>query len=265
MESNTGRFVWYELMTTDPNKAMEFYTDVIGWKTQPFEEGSSPDKAYNMWVASQGPLGGVMLLPDEAKKMGAPPHWMSNVEVGNVDEAVTQVKAKGGKVYIEPQDVPKVGRFAIIADPQGAVISIFKPAEKMESHDTNKHGEFRWSELVTTDHKAAFAFYSELFGWEKTGAFDMGPMGEYQTFGKGGKTYGGMMTKTKEMEQMPNAWLYYVHTDDLDAAVARVKEKGGKVLNGPMEVPTGERIAQCLDPQGAAFALHGDALAKPAK
>jgi predicted enzyme related to lactoylglutathione lyase len=250
MADNVGRFVWHELLTSDPKAAQAFYTDIIGWKTQPFEGGD-----YTMWVGSQGPLGGSMTLPEQAKKMGAPPHWMAHVEVANVDATVAEVRKHDGRVFVEPEDVPKVGRFAVIADPQGASISVFKPTQAMEQHDTTKPGEFCWGELVTSNHEAAFRFYSTLFGWEKISDFDMGAMGKYLIYGKGGKQLGGMFTKSKDMP-MPPSWLYYIQVPDLDAAVERAKGKGAKLLNGPVEVPGGARIAQMMDPQGAAFALH---------
>jgi predicted enzyme related to lactoylglutathione lyase len=249
MADNIGRFVWYELLTSDPKAAIAFYGDVVGWKTQPFEGD------YTMWVGSQGPLGGTMTLPEKAKKMGAPPHWMAHVEVANVDATVAEVRKHDGRIYVEPEEVPKVGRFAVIADPQGASIAVFKPLEAMQLHDTTRPGEFCWSELVTTNHEVAFRFYSGLFGWEKLSDFDMGAMGKYLIYGKGGKQLGGMFTKSKDMP-MPPSWLHYTQVADLDAAVERAKGKGAKLLNGPMEVPGGARIAQMMDPQGAAFALH---------
>jgi predicted enzyme related to lactoylglutathione lyase len=247
--TNTGRFVWYELMTTDPKAAVAFYSEVVGWKTQAWESGD-----YTMWVGSQGPLGGVMALPDQAKQMGAPPHWMANVQVADVDAAVARTKERGGQVFHGPMDIPKIGRVAVIADPQGATIAVFAPSEDMREHDDTKQGEFSWRELLTTDHEAAFGFYGELFGWEKLGEMDMGPAGKYLLWGRNGKQLGGMMTKPKEMT-MPPSWLYYVTAEDFDAAFERAKSKGAKVLNGPMEVPSGQRIVQLMDPQGAAFAL----------
>jgi predicted enzyme related to lactoylglutathione lyase len=256
IDTNTGRFVWYELMTTDPQAAMPFYSEVIGWTTQPFGQGSD----YTMWVGGSGPLGGVTKLPERAAKMGAPPHWMAHVRVTDVDAAVKRVRELDGRVHVEPEDVPGVGRFSIIADPQGAIISLFKPSsEGTAAPDMSKHGAFCWHELVTTDHEAALRFYGEIFGWETVLEHDMGPMGKYVLFGRDGKQYGGMMSKTKEMQQMPNAWLYYVEVSDLDAALERAKGKGARVLNGPMEVPGGARIVQLMDPQGAAFALHEQA------
>jgi predicted enzyme related to lactoylglutathione lyase len=245
--TNTGRFVWYELLTTSPKDAIAFYTDVIGWKTERFQQTD-----YTMWVAGQGPLGGVTVLPDAAKQMGAPSYWQANVEVANVDETVALVKKLGGQVYVT-EDVPSIGRFAVIADPQGAVIAVFAPASSMASHDITKHGEFSWHELYTTDHEAAFAFYHQIAGWERQGEFDMGPMGKYLLWGRDGKQLGGMMTKPSQMPMA--AWMFYVTTDDLDAALERATRGGAKVMNGPMEVPGGQRIVQLLDPQGAAFAL----------
>jgi len=245
-----GRFVWHDLLTTDPKAALSFYEDVVGWKTQPWESGE-----YTMWVGGEGPLGGTMKLPDEARKMGAPPHWTSNVAVADVDASVAQVRKLGGRVYVEPNDIPKVGRFAVIADPQGATINLFKPSGPMGLHDATKPGEFCWSELVTTEHEGAFRFYSELFGWQRLSDYDMGPMGKYLVYGTGGKQLGGMMTKSKDMP-MPPSWAYYIQVTDLDAAVSRAKGKSAKLLNGPMDVPGGARIAQLADPQGAMFALH---------
>jgi predicted enzyme related to lactoylglutathione lyase len=255
--ANDSRIVWYELLTTDPKAAISFYSEVVGWKTQPFEDD------YVMWVGSQGPLGGVMLLPEPAKKMGAPPHWTSHVQVADVEASIAKVRSLDGRVYLEPTDIPKVGRFAVVADPQGASINVFKPLppekpeQEMKPHDSTKPGEFCWAELITTDHEAAFRFYSALFGWQRISDFDMGAMGKYLIYGVGGKQFGGMFSKSKQMSPAPpNAFLYYIQVADLDAATERAKAKSARVLNGPMEVPGGARIVQLLDPQGAAFALH---------
>jgi predicted enzyme related to lactoylglutathione lyase len=247
MSKDQGRLVWYELLTSDPKGAVAFYTETVGWKTQPF------DGDYTMWVGSQGPLGGVTQLPEQAKKMGAPPYWQANFIVDNVDATCAKVKELGGQVYVV-EDVPNVGRLAVIADPQGAVIAIVTPSEAMSAHDITKHGEFSWHELYTTDYEAAFKFYSAIAGWEKLGEFDMGPMGKYLLWGRDGKQLGGMMNKPAEMKSPPG-WLYYVTATDFDAAFERAKQKGAKVMNGPMDVPGGQRIVQMIDPQGAAFAL----------
>jgi predicted enzyme related to lactoylglutathione lyase len=250
---STGPFCWYELLTNDPKAAMAFYTHVVGWKTQPFEGPSGPEP-YTMWVSGQGPLGGVMTLPAEAKKMGAPPHWMGHVMVDDLEGAVAKVKKHGGHIHVPPTEVPTVGLFSVIADPTGASLSLFKPAQPMALHDELKPGEFCWRELMSADAAKALEFYGAVCGWQLVESMDMGPMGKYLIYGQNGKRYGGMMNKPKEMPV--SAWGYYIDVEDLDGALKRATDKGAKLVNGPMEVPGGARIAQFFDPQGAFFALH---------
>jgi predicted enzyme related to lactoylglutathione lyase len=168
---------------------------------------------------------------------------------------VAEVRTLGGGVFMEPKDYPTVGRLAVIADPQGAPINVYKPKGPMKLRDSSKPGAFIWHELVTTDHVAAFAFYSKVFGWQKRSEFDMGPMGKYLIYGDASQDFGGMFTRGQNMPMAP-LWFYYIQTTNLDAAVERAKSKDARLLNGPMEVPRGARIAQLSDPQGAIFALH---------
>jgi hypothetical protein len=179
---------------------------------------------------------------------------MAHVLVENVDATASQAKKLGGKVHKEPEDIPTVGRFAVLGDPQGAFISIFTPGDAMTLHDLSKPGEFCWNELMARDMPAAFDFYSKLFGWKVIQDMDMGPMGTYRVFGLGETQIGGMMAIPKEAP-MPPMWNYYTEVSDLDSAVERAKKKGATLMNGPMDVPGG-RVAQLMDPQGAAFALH---------
>jgi predicted enzyme related to lactoylglutathione lyase len=250
--ANNGRFVWYEHPTKDPKAAIAFYGDVIGWQTQPFGQGGE----YTMWAGSQGPLGGVTDLPEQAAKMGAPPHWMGHVQVEKVDITAALAKELGGSVHHGPEDIPTVGRFAVIADPQGAFLSIFQPTgDMMTPHDVSKTGEFCRSKLVTCDSAVAFAFYAKLFGWKVMEDMNMGDMGSYRIFGKGDIRLGGMMAAPKG-SKMPPMWGYYTQVSKIEVAIERATKRGAKVMNGPMEVPGGARIAQLLDPQGAVFALH---------
>jgi predicted enzyme related to lactoylglutathione lyase len=228
-------------MSNDVNAAIAFYSEVTGWKTEPF------DKAYTMWTGSQGPLGGVMKHQDKSM----PPSWMASVQVEDVDATAKLAKERGGKIYMDPFDVPEVGRFAVIADPQGVAIGIFSSKGERTAHEI-KEGEFCWNELMTTDLEAAFAFHSEVFGWKVVQDMDIGAMGKYRIFGAGDKQLGGMM----KAPAGPPMWIHYIETNDLDAALGRATSKGAKVINGPMEVPSGGRIVQLTDPQGAIFALN---------
>jgi predicted enzyme related to lactoylglutathione lyase len=252
--SDVGRLVWYELLTTDPKAAIEFYRDVIGWRTEAWGDGG-----YTMFVTDQGPVGGVTTIPEAAKQMGASPWWQANFLVADVDATAEQAKQLGGKIY-HAETVPTIGRLAVIGDPQGAVITAFTPERDMPAHDVTKWGEFSWHELYTSDSEAGFAFYSKLAGWQRLGEFDMGPMGKYLLWGREGKQLGGMMTMPKDMKtpdgrDVPVSWMYYVTTPDLDGALDKAKALGARVLNGPMVVPGGQRIVQIMDPQGAAIAF----------
>jgi predicted enzyme related to lactoylglutathione lyase len=240
-------------MTTDPDAAQDFYTDVVGWTTAPFEDAPTP---YTMWMSGETPIGGLMELPQEAREGGVPPHWMGYVAVPDVDATAARAEELGGRIIMGPQDIPNVGRFVILHDPQGGTISAFRSFQEMSARESEPGpGDFSWHELATTDHEAALAFYSDLFGWESQQALDMGEAGVYQMYGLGKQMLGGMYNKTADMPGS-RGWLYYIWVANLDAAVTTVRGKGGTIIVEPMEVPGGSRIAVGLDPQGGAFGLH---------
>lgn len=247
-----GRFTWYELMTLDPAAAQSFYGDVVGLGTQAWEGG---DKPYTMWMAGDRPLGGVMTLPDEAKAAGAPPHWIAYIGSDDIDATAAKAKELGGDVVVGPMAIPKVGRFAVMKDPQGAVFAAIQPEGEMHPVEQDRPGSVGWNELMTSDNAAAYSFYQALFGWDKTDAMDMGEAGTYQMYGLGGGSFGGMMVSPPN-HPAPPMWLYYFNVADLDASLAKAKARDAKLLNGPMDVPGGGRIAQLLDPQGVAFAVY---------
>jgi predicted enzyme related to lactoylglutathione lyase len=257
MSSDLGRFCWYDLMTTDPKAATDFYTKVIGWGTEAWDGGPMP---YTMWKANRGPIGGVTELPEAVKQAGAPPHWIAYVAVDDVAAKAKEAVQLGGKIEKDPTEIPNAGTFAVLSDPQGAVFCIYKSDSDAPSPEgPPQTGEFSWHELNTSDHEAAWSFYEKLFGWEKTTAMDMGgDMGTYQMYGRRGQELGGMMNKPKEIPGPP-FWLYYAKVDDVRQTVEKVKANGGRILHGPMEVPGGDWVAQCADPQGAAFAIHSSA------
>ena len=181
---------------------------------------------------------------------------MGYILVDDVDAMAARVGAEGGKLLRGPVTVPGIIRFAVVADPQGAGFLIAQPLSDANPPPLapGLPGTIGWHELYAVDGPSAFAFYEKLFGWTKDQALDMGPMGTYQLFKTGGQyAAGGMMTKPAAIP-VP-FWGYYFNVDALDAAVARVTAGGGKILNGPMEVPGPMWVVNCMDPQGAAFSL----------
>ena len=250
-----GRFSWHELLTTDPVAAQTFYKQVIGWTTTTYEGGTMD---YTMWVAGDAPVGGVMTIPPEAAAMNTPPNWLAYVDVTDADATINKAVSLGASVLAPARTVDQVGRFALLADPQGAVFAVIANATPLPPERDPAVLEFCWHELTTTDLPAAIKFYQTLFGWQQLDEFDMGDKGTYHIFGRDQFRYGGMMRKPEGYEAPPN-WLHYIEVDSADAATERALAAGGKVMLGPMDVPSGARISIMTDPQGAAFAVHSKA------
>ena len=253
MADSHGRFLWYELMTTDMEAAKAFYTKVVGWDTQ---DVSMPGMPYILFTVGGASVSGLMGLPEDAKKIGEKPSWIGYVGVDDVDATADRIKRLGGAVHVPPQDISNISRFSVVADPQMAMLSLLqwlKPRREQPA-ELSAPGRIGWHELLAADCEKALAFYGELFGWQKAGA-DMGATGTYQLFSTGGQTIGGMCTKPVTVP-VP-FWLFYFNVGDIDAAAKRVKAGGGEILNGPMEVPDGSCMVECTDPQGARFALVG--------
>jgi len=250
MSAKLGQFIWQELMTTDVAAAKAFYGQLLGWGVE-----NSPQMAYSLWTASGQVVAGLMALPDEVRAMGVPPHWMGYVYVKDVDEVVRKVEALGGKVFVRGKDVPGVGRFAVLGDPQGAGFSVLAPAEGSQGADGPRL--FGWADLSTTDWEAAWKFYEEVFGWKATRSMEMGPeLGTYFMFGLDSEKSMGGMSNASKQAGAPAYWVHYIEVKDCDATTKRVPELGGQVLYGPADIPGGGRMAHCRDPQGADFALY---------
>ncbi len=250
MAMSEGGFVWYELMTSDVEAAAAFYAKVVGWS---MADSGMPGMNYTLAKVGDRQVAGLMGFPPDAGT--SPITWFGYILVTDVDATAARVRQAGGTVHRPPNDIPGVGRFAVVADPQGATFMLFRgsgdPAPELAP---NTRGTIGWRELHTTDWEAALAFYQDLFGWEKSYANDMGPMGIYQTFSVAGAWTGGIMNGGGSPD--PH-WLYYINVDDIDAAATRVAEAGGEVLHGPHHVPGGNWVVMGKDPQGAEFALIG--------
>ena len=253
-----GRFIWHELLTTDTAAAAAFYPRVVPWRTQP---SSMP--GYTIWMAGQSQVGGLMALPPDAA--GTPPHWLIYIGTPNVDATAEHAQRLGARVVKTASDIPNVGRFAVLADPQGATFALYTPGPSGGSSPAPGPGVFSWHELATTDVAGALRFYGELFGWTKGTGHDMGAMGIYQIFERFGSMVGGMCNV--QGPATPPSWLSYVQVADSGRAVSAAKSAGGRLLHGPVEVPGGSWIALFMDPQGGAFAVQEPpraAAAKPA-
>lgn len=243
-------FVWYELVTRDKAAAEAFYATVIGWT---MVDSGMPGGSYTLARIGERPVAGLM-GPVPGCDMGDRFGWLGYVGVEDVAATIARIESLGGHLLFGPMEVPEVGPFAVVADPQGVAFGLFAPAMETAPIAPMSTGSFAWHELSAADAAGAFAFYAELFGWTRDRAFPMGAMGEYQLFATGAEPVGGMMTNPGATKP---GWLYYVGVDDIDAAVERLVAAGGRITHGPTEVPGGAFVVQATDPQGIAFALVG--------
>lgn len=253
--STQGTPCWYELGTSSLDGAIAFYGKLFGWSVN-----KAPMEGFDYRLASAGGdmVAGMM---SNAEQHGAPPHWLLYFQVDDCDAFTAQVAQRGGGTLVPPTDIPNTGRFAVLTDPQGAAFGVLTPLP-MDPADGQQGGAFNqeasghgnWHELMSSDPKAALAFYTELLGWTAGDALDMGPMGTYQLIAFGGRNIGGIMGQG----QAPRpAWLPYFGVDDVAGAMATITETGGSILHGPQEVPGPALIAVAMDPQHAAFAIVG--------
>lgn len=261
MPNQHGDFVWYELITSDPDAASAFYGPMLGWSVA---DSGMPDFDYRIASTGEAPIAGIM-RPLEGASL--PPAWLGYIGVDDVDATVAAIREAGGAVHMEPWDLPGVGRLAFVADPQGALFYVMKGESSQESlafsYDKQRPGHCAWNELATSDPAGAMNFYCARFGWAKDGEMDMGPMGAYEFLRHAGRAPAGSMdgmlgAMWPKPAQMPVcAWSFYFRVPDIDAAVAHIKSNGGSLFQDPMEVPGGDFALNGTDPQGAHFSLVG--------
>jgi predicted enzyme related to lactoylglutathione lyase len=247
-----GTFSWPELATTDQKAGVEFYRDLFGWHVN--DQTMGPGETYSMFELRGRPVAAAYTMRPEEKQAGAPPHWNSYVTVQNVDDTVKKAQSLGAKVLAPPFDVMDAGRMAVLQDPTGAVFEVWQPNKHIGAMILNEPGALCWTELTTSDLRAAESFYSALFGWTaKQG--NAGGM-EYTEMSNNGQPAVGMMPKPPGMPaHVPSFWMPYFMVTDVDASAANAKQLGAKVMVAPGDIPNVGRFAIIGDPQGAVFAV----------
>lgn len=261
-DSDRGAFIWYELMTPDVAASKAFYDAVVGWDID--GTNSVPDGSMDYRMIKRGDggfAGGVLAMSPDMIANGGKPGWYGYVHVPDVDAAVSAIEATGGQRWMV-QDMPGVGRMALVSDPWGAPIYVMTPTPPPDNPDAqsdvfsvDKARHVRWNELWTSDAEGAFKLFGDVFGWHQAGEMDMGPMGKYR-FLHHGDTAIGAVGDAQPGGDGPR-WVTYIGVDNIDRGVAAVTDGGGKVLQGPHQIPGGEFSAICLDPQGVNFGLVG--------
>lgn len=254
-----GGFIWYELMSPDPEGSKAFYDAVVGWT---IGEAAPEFQGYRMIGRSDGKFaGGVLPLTADMQAHGARPTWLGYIQVANVDECVRQIEQAGGKPLMPAADIPNVGRIAMVADPQGAPFYIMDPIPpggdpnaKSDVFSPSEPQRVGWNELQTGDVEAARRFYGDQFGWGSDEYMDMGEMGLYRFWNQDGTRIGALFNAANGQ---PSHWRFYFRVPSIAAARDAAERGGGTIHMGPHQVPTGDYVVIGSDPQGAEFALVG--------
>ena len=252
MPNAHGEFVWYELLTFDHAAAKAFYDAVVGWD---IETKTNNAMGYRMIRTRSGKAGGVMEVTAQMREQGIQPTWFGYIAAEDADATIAAAQELGAKV-MGSFNVPKIGRLAMLADPQGIPFYVMA-ASGMEggAFSPDTRGHCAWNELTTTDLEAAKSFYPALFGWTLGDVMPMGEMGDYQFIERDGAMIGAMM---KAGPQQRPGWNFCFRTDSVDRGLDAIKAGGGTVTFGPAEVRGGGRVVQAFDPEGAAFMIISD-------
>lgn len=265
MTNPPGGFIWYELMTSDPDAAASFYGAVVGWTIAAHSDAGAPGGVDYRLIGRTdgGQAGGMLTLSADMIAGGARPGWLGYLYTPDVDAAIDAITADGGAVHMPATDLP-VGRIAMVTDPQGAPFYIMNPIppagppdKAADAFSVTEAQRVRWNELATSDPDAAIGFYRKHFGWGQEGALDMGALGQYRFLQHGGDMIGAVMPL---MDGYPApAWNFYIGVDDIDRARDAVVAGGGTVSSEPMAIPGDDagHAMNAIDPQGAAVGFVG--------
>lgn len=239
---------WVDLASPDPDGSARFYGGLFGWEAMepgPVEETGG----YRMLQRDGRNVAG--LGPTQGE--GQPAMWTTYVSTDDAEAVAAKVREAGGQVIMEPFDVLGAGRMAVFVDPGGAFVSVWQAQSHHGADVVNEPGSLCWNELATRDPDQAKAFYRAAFGWEgETNAYGDTSYTEWKL---GGRTIGGMIQMNDQWPaEVPAHWMVYFAVEDVDAAVGRVEELGGKVAVAPTDTPAG-RFAVVNDPHGAVFSV----------
>jgi uncharacterized protein len=233
---------WVDIGTSDIAGALAFYGELFGWTSEDMGE-----EAGHYTIVSKN--GQRVAALSNAMDPG-PPRWTTYINVDDVDDVAKKAEAAGGTVIMAPMQVMSAGKMAIFQDTTGAFIAAWQPGDHIGAGLVNEAGSLTWNELSSSDPSKSKAFYSAVFGW------GWGGSDEYSEAQVGGRTIAGLMPRPEGMPaEVPDHWLAYFGTTDVDAEAERATGLGATVLVPPTDIPGTGRFAVLMDPQGAMFAL----------
>lgn len=246
-----GSFCWFELGTSDQSAAKRFYGSLFGWASEDFPMG--PGGVYTMFRLNGRDVGACYTLNEAQKAQSVPPHWNLYVAVENADAVAGRASELGAQIFMPPFDVVDAGRMTVMADPTGAVISIWQPKRHHGVGVTGVESTACWADLSTTDVNKAKDFYGALFGWSiKAGEQDSS--GYLHIYNKG-YAIGGIPPAEYHKPGVPPHWLVYYYVTGCAGSVTKARQLGANIYMDSQAIPNVGTMAIIADPQGAVFAL----------
>ncbi len=224
--ASEGKWVWFDYLSPDVDKAAGFYTSLFGWKTRASQSASG---TYTMLRVDDDGIGGVVPTPS-----GAPPrgHWIPYLATGDIRTTLDRVGSLGGSVLRAPLDNGDFGTLAIVADPLGGYFALWQSGRPSGDGDfKGKPSYFVWNELYTPDPAASIAFYAGLTGCSER-SMTMNDGGTYHILERDGRGRAGVMKPPAPdgaSLPMPQQWMPYVQVASCDDAIAKAKQLGANV------------------------------------
>lgn len=251
-----GNFVWFELSTSDPAAAKQFYSSLLGW--QPMDMPMGPDMTYTMLRLNGRDTAGAYQMKDEDCQLGIPPNWLVYISVPSADAAIAGALEHGGSAMSPAIDIPHVGRMAVLQDPVGAVFAVFEAGQHTGVGIYGEPNAFCWADLQTPDRERTAPFYKSLFGWQFVPGKDKDPNGYLHI--KNGEQYIGGLPEARNLPPsvMPH-WLPYIQCTDCASQTAKAEELGARVIMPSTTIEGQLSFSVIADPQGAVFALFAPA------
>jgi len=241
-----GEFCWINMLTPQPDKAREFFSELLGWTYTPV-----PGMSGHIIKVGGSDIGGLWNLADPNTPKGLPPAIGVMVKVDSADATSDKVTSLGGSAR-PPFDIAENGRMASCTDPNGAEFDLWEPKKQPGTDvDNTEHGAPSWFETMTTDVDGASKFYSDLFGWSSE-EMSMPEM-KYTSFKQGSEYVAGMIGISAQMGDMKPHWATYFTTNDTDETSREAVDLGATVFMPPQDVPGVGRFCGITSPQGVAF------------
>ena len=248
---NHAHFCWLDLGTFNMDAASEFYSALFNWEI--LRNNSQETGQYSMFLVNQKPVAGFYPLMQEQIDNHVPSHWMPYIKTDNIAETVSKAKENGANIIADVMTVPNEGSMALIQDSEGGMFGLWQPLNHIGSAYKDIPGAMCWFEYGCHNREKSIEFYQNVFGWSN----ETSQMGEtlYTTFLSENGMVGGLYELPENMQEIPNHWLSYFATENIDKCCEIVTQKDGNIIMPKMFVPGVGFFAVIQDSQGAVFGI----------